>query len=360
MKDLYEILGVPKNASQDEIKKAFRKLAHQHHPDKKGGDTQKFKEINAAYQVLSDEEKRSKYDQYGSAAFEQGAAGGSAGGFSWEDIMRQGGTQGFDMGDINDIFGEMFGFGGRQRSGQARGSDIQIQIQLEFREAVFGVKKEIKLTKTVTCAHCSGNGAEPGTKIVQCDVCKGKGQVASLKRTIFGSIQTASMCTACHGSGKKAEKPCKQCHGMGIVKQESRIDVQIPAGIDEGETIRLSGQGEAGQHGAHAGDLYVTVRVKKDARFVRKRSDLLLTVPLKMAQAALGDTLTIDSLDGPVSLKISPGTQSGTVFRLASLGVPLLQKEGRGSLYVTVQIQTPKHLSKKQREYFEELKKEGL
>lgn len=364
MKNLYDILGVSKTASQDDLKKAFRKLAHQHHPDKTGGDAEKFKEINAAYQILSDANKRSQYDQYGPAAFQQGGPGAGGQG-SWEDIMRQSGFGGaggvhVDFGDLGDVFGDMFGFGGGGRTTRARGRDIEVEITIELKDAVFGVKKDVKLYKVIPCTHCSGNGAEPGTKISQCKTCAGKGQVARVKQTFFGNVQSAVMCTVCSGSGNTFEKPCRTCHGKGVTKGENTIAVTIPPGISEGETLRIRGEGEAGSHGASAGDLFLHIRMKHDSKFSRKGSDLLLSVPIPLSMAALGGSVTVETFDGPVEMKIPAGTHSGTVFRLAHLGVPHLQRQGRGNLLVTADVQIPKHLNKKQRELFDRLADEGL
>lgn len=360
MKDYYELLGVSRGANEDELKKAFRKLAHQYHPDKQGGDEKKFKEINEAYQVLSDSEKRRIYDQVGHAAYKQGASGGGpsyAGGFGGNGVE-------FDMGDIGDIFGDFFGFGGggkRSRgSRQKRGKDIAMDMTLDFREAVFGVEKEVKLYKTSVCARCHGNCAEPGTKISTCGQCKGSGQIASVQRTFLGNIQTAITCPQCHGNGSHIEKKCSECGGQGITKKEEKLSVKIPAGINENETIRLTGQGEAGLHGAPSGDLYMTMRVRQDKRFVRQGSDVLLRLPIHFTQAVLGDTISLETLDGKADLRIPQGTQSGTVFRMQGMGAPYLQKSGRGSILVTVDIQTPKNLSRKQRELLEQLKKEGV
>ncbi|MBI4268677.1 molecular chaperone DnaJ [Candidatus Uhrbacteria bacterium] len=363
MKDPYQILGVSKSASADEIKKAFRKLAHQYHPDKQGGNADKFKEINAAYQVLSDPQRRAQYDQFGTVG--GSSAGSGQGGFSWEDIMRQGfgGGGGVEF-DLGDIFGDMFGFGSSStrsgRGGRQRGRDIEMDLSIDFKETLFGVKKEVKLGKHVTCSHCKGNGAEPGTKINQCKACAGRGQVVGVRRTIFGNVQTAVTCETCSGAGSVPEKPCSRCRGAGITKEESRLDVSIPAGINTGESLRLTGQGEAGPHGSQAGDLYIRIRVREDKRFIRNGNDLLTTVSIPFTHAALGASITINTFDGPIEMKIPAGTKTGSVFRLSNLGVPYLQRQGRGHLLVTVEIETPKNLSKKQRELLEKLRDEGL
>ncbi|MBI5037191.1 MAG: molecular chaperone DnaJ [Candidatus Kerfeldbacteria bacterium] len=360
-KDLYEILGVAKGATQDEIKKAYRKLAHQHHPDKQGGDEAKFKEINGAYQVLSDPERRQRYDQFGSQ-YEQ-AAGARGQGFSWEDFARAaGGAQGgqrveYDFGDFGDIFGDIFGFGRRGGRGSRRsaGQDIQTTLTLTFREAVFGTEEVVELYKQVVCDHCQGNGAEPGAKIETCSTCGGRGQVEQVQQTILGAFRTAAVCSSCQGEGKKASKQCKQCGGDGRVRASEKIKVKIPAGIQEGESIRVSGKGEAGGRGAHPGDLYITMRVEPDPVFERKDDDILSTLEISFSQAALGDKVPVETLDGEVILKIPAGTQSGKVFRLGDKGVPHLRSRGRGDQLVTVQVVTPTKLSRKQKQLLEEL-----
>jgi molecular chaperone DnaJ len=362
--DYYEILGVSRNANQDEIKKAFRKQAHKLHPDKTGGDDKKFKEVNEAYQVLSDSVKRQQYDQYG-RVFDQGAPGGGPfGGFSWEDIARQGQGQGaqFDFGDVGDIFGEFFGFGrqGRGQPKRPRGRDVTVEVTLDFKEALFGVKKEVRLSKQNLCTTCSGNGAEPGTQTVTCTNCQGSGSVITVKRTLLGNIQTTSACEQCHGTGKKIQTPCRHCHGRGVVRSESKLEVSIPAGIDDGETLRLTGQGEAGPFSGTPGDLYVTIRVQRDPVFVREGHNLLASLSIPLSQATLGGVSPFMTHDGNIDVKIPAGIQSGTVLRMQHMGVPFLQKQGRGDLLIKVQIKTPTHLSKKQRELIEKLKEEGL
>lgn len=357
-KDYYETLGVSRSATQDEIKKAFRALAHKYHPDKKGGDEKRFKEINEAYQVLSDSDKRAKYDQYG-PGFEQAGMGG--GGFSWQGGFQGGGVN-FDMGDLGDVFGEMFGFGGSRRGGtrDTRGHDLQVEIQIELKDAVFGIEKELRIGKKARCERCAGNGAEPGSKVATCGTCNGKGQVVRAQRTILGMMQTAMQCSACDGTGKTIEKKCKDCHGSGRAQKEEKIVVSVPAGIDDGGTLRLSGEGEAGVHGGQSGDLYVRVHVRTDHRFRREGADLVLELPIQYSQSVLGDKITLDTFDGPIEANIPAGIQSGQLIRLARLGVPYLQKKGRGDLLLKVIVLTPKSISKKQRELLELLKKEGL
>lgn len=364
-KDYYKILGVEKNASQDEIKKAFRKKAHEHHPDKGGGDEAKFKELNEAYQVLGNEQKRKQYDQFGSAFGNMGG-GGAGGGFSgWQDFARQAQGGGFnvnmdDFGDLNDVFSNFFsGFagGGQRRSsrgGRTRGADIESRMVIGFKEAIFGAEKEITLNKNVVCSKCSGNGAEPGSKISTCPTCKGSGQVTRMQRTILGTIQTAVTCPDCGGEGKKAEKKCSQCKGVGVAKDKKKIKFKIPAGINDGETIRLSGEGEAGFKGGAAGDLYINFQVEKDPRFKREDSNISSILKISMVQAALGDKVEVETIDGKVNLTIPAGTQGGKVFSLKGKGATSLRRSGRGDHFVEIKVQIPESLTKRQKELLEE------
>jgi len=367
-KDYYNILGVDKSASQDEVKKAYRKLAHQYHPDKKGGDEAKFKEVNEAYQAIGNPEKRKQYDQFGQTF---SGAGASQGGFSWQDFAQSSGAGGpfgggsrqqnveFDMGDIGDIFGDLFGFGrsagSRRAQRAARGNDIESTMTIEFRDAVFGAEKLIDLYKQSTCSHCSGNGAEPGTKIETCKTCGGKGQVEQVQRTILGAMRSVGVCPECRGEGQKASTKCKKCRGEGRVKESEKMKVKIPAGIADGETIRLSGKGEAGIKSSAAGDLFIIIRVKPDPQFNREGDNIISEVDISFSQAALGDKIPINTLDGDVNLKIPSGTQSGKVFSLSGKGVPHLRTRGRGDHLVTINVVTPSRLSKKQKQLLEEL-----
>jgi len=357
-KDYYNILEVDKNATQDEIKKAFRKKAHQCHPDKDGGCEEKFKEINAAYQVLGNEQKRQQYDQFGSS-FDQGGGAGPGG---YEDMFRQAGQGGgfnVNMDDLGDIF-NMFTGGGQTRSRQrasTRGSDIEARMVIDFKDAVFGSEKKINLRKNVTCSKCSGNGAEPGTKIETCSTCRGTGQVTRVQKTILGNIQSAYTCSDCQGEGKKAEKKCSQCHGAGITRESKEIKFKVPAGINNGETIRLSGEGEAGARGGMAGDLYIHFQIKPDSRFRREDDDIVSTEIIGIAQASLGDKIEVETIDGKVSLKIPAGTQSGKIFKLKGKGVTHLRGVGRGDHLVKVEVQIPETLTKKQKELLEEFAK---
>jgi molecular chaperone DnaJ len=382
-KDYYNILGVAKNATKDEIKKAFREKAHLFHPDKPGGDEKKFKEINEAYQVLGNDEKRQQYDQFGSTFDQQGGFGG---GMGWEDFMRaarQGGFSGDfsaggtprdaggsafggDMGDLGDILGDLFGggfgFGGttRRRRTTTRGRDIEVDLNLDFKEAVFGTEKIIELYKLTTCDKCNGNGAEPGTKIITCKTCEGQGHVRTVQRTILGHIQTVRDCPECQGQGKSYEKSCSKCSGQGRVKEKKQLNVKIPAGIDNGVSLKMAGEGEAGIKGGKTGDLYIHIHVRQDSYFKRENDNILTSLEIPFSTASLGGKIPVKTIDGEVDLKIPAATQSGKVFILRGKGVPHFQHYGRGDQLVNVNVKTPAHLSKKQKELLEELREEGL
>jgi len=358
-KDYYKVLGVDKGASQDEIKKAFRQKAHQCHPDKAGGDEAKFKEINEAYQVLGDQKKRAQYDQFGSS-FEHAQAGGGFQGFEgFRDFS--GYTNGFnvnmdDLGEMFGGFGDIFGFGGGTRNKRAhRGRDIQMILEVDFLDAVFGADKDVSLKKTVKCDHCHGNCAEPGSKIETCQTCGGTGRVTKIQRTILGNMQVQTTCEACGGEGKMYNQKCTKCHGSGVCQEIVNLKINIPAGINNGETIRLSGQGEAGEKGAQSGDLYLQIRVKPDKRFERDDYDIKSKAEISFTQAALGDKIEVETVDGYVKLYIPDGTQSGTVFKLKGKGVERLQGRGRGDHLVEIIVKTPKSLSRKQKELLREL-----
>jgi len=360
-KDYYKTLDVDKNSSQEEIKKAFRKKAHQFHPDKKNGDEAKFKEINEAYQILGNEEKRKQFDQFGDAAFSGQGFGGT--GMNWEDFAhaaQQGGFSSggveFDLGDLFGGLGDIFGMGSaRGGQGRRRGSDIQTELQIEFKEAVFGVEKELNLHKTVTCDKCKGNKAEPGTPIETCKTCKGQGSINQVQRTILGNFPTRSACPDCQGEGETAKQKCSNCRGTGLQKDLAKIAVKIPAGIDDGQTIRLPQQGEASSQGVN-GDLYIRIRVKLNNNFEREGSNILSNTEISFSQAALGDKIPVETVDGNVTLKIPAGTQSGTVFKLRNKGAHILQGSGRGDQLVHIIVKTPQKLSRKEKQLFEELK----
>lgn len=356
-KDFYAILGVPKTASDDEIKKAFRRLAHEHHPDK-GGDQQKFKDINEAYQVLGDKEKRGKYDQFGSAAFEQGGFGGGQGfggfsGFSGNVDLN-------DLGDLGEMFGEMFGFQGGRGSKQQRGANVEVDVNIDFLDAVKGVTTKIKLHKNEQCSVCTGSGAEPGSEMETCATCKGAGQINRSVRTMFGTIQSAAQCPECFGKGKRPKHLCKHCKGTGVERKTVELDIPIPAGINESEAIRITGGGEFPGVGGKAGDLFVRVHIKSHPLFSRDEQTILSTVEVPYSTLLLGGEIDIDTIDGKGSLKIPENTQPNTVFKLRGKGIPYLQRSGQGDHLVTVIAQVSKRLSGEQRRALEELRKAGL
>ncbi|MBU4216859.1 molecular chaperone DnaJ [Candidatus Parcubacteria bacterium] len=352
-KDYYKVLGVDKNSSQEDIKKAFRKKAHEYHPDKKTGDEAKFKEINEAYQTLGDEKKKSQYDQFGSGYENmRGGQGGGFGGFSG------GGFGGVDMDDLGDMFGgfgDMFGFGGGGRRQQSRGADLQMNMTIDFAEAVFGIDKEVRVNKKVTCNHCHGNMAEPGSKVNTCSTCHGSGRVMRVQRTILGNIQMQATCDHCGGTGKTYEKKCTKCHGVGVVNDNVNLKVRIPAGINDGETIKLSGQGAAGEGGTPSGDLYLNITVKRDNRFQRDGYDIHTKIDISFTQAALGGKIEIETVHGVERLKVPAGTQSDTIFKLRGKGVTKLRGSGVGDHFVKVHVKTPTSLSRKQKSLLEEL-----
>ncbi len=367
MKDYYQILGVPRNASQEEIKKAYYKLAHKYHPDK-GGDEKKFKEINEAYQVLSDKEKRAQYDRFG-RVFEGGQHPGGEGGsqpgfdFQWSWSSPEGTDFGFgDIGDIGEMMEEIFGFGGpRRKRDIKRGKDIEITLEVSLEEVIKGTERVIGLEKMVVCPRCQGTGAEPGSKIKECFSCRGTGQVQQIKRTIFGSFTRWTVCPECKGEGYIPEKPCNVCKGEGRIKEEVEMRIRIPRGVDTGQIIKLRGKGEAGRKGGRPGDLYVKILVKRHPLFERRGDDLYISFPISFSQAALGDQIEIPTLEGKrIFLKVPAGTDSGKVFRISGKGVPHFSGYGRGNLYVELIVKTPKHLTRKQRELLEQLRKEGI
>lgn len=359
-KDYYNILGVQKNASPEEIKKSFRRLAHEHHPDK-GGDAQKFKDLNEAYQVLGDPQKKAQYDQFGSAAFEQGGMGGP-GGFGGFGGFQQGGfsVNMEDMGDLGDVLGGMFGFGGGGRSRAKRGQDIEVDVSLEFLETVTGVDKKVKLYKHDACSQCKGSGGEPGTEYVTCKTCQGQGRVNKLQRTIFGNVQVPVTCADCQGRGTIPEKTCAVCKGRGIERREKEISLSIPAGVSDGESLKVEGEGEHPGPAGRPGDLYVRLRVKKHPLFVREGNDILSTVQVPYSTLSLGGTADVETVDGKGSLKIPEGTQAGTVFKLRAKGIPFFRSHGRGDHYITVQPIVNQHPSKDQKKLLEQLRSAGL
>ena len=348
-RDYYEVLGVKKGASEDELKKAYRKLAKENHPDLHPGDKEceaRFKEINEAYEVLSDPDKRAKYDQFGHAAFDPSQGFGGGGGF--------GGFEGFGgFGDIfSDIFGGGFGFGGgggRNPNAPRKGDNLRATVNIKFEEAAFGVKKDVFVSKIEQCHDCKGTGCAEGTTAEVCPDCKGTGTVMSTKRTPFGMVQSSEQCPKCKGRGKIIHSPCKTCRGMGSVRRQHKVSVSIPAGIDDGQTISLKGQGNAGLNGGPAGDLLITVLVQPHARFERDGASILLDQEISFSQAALGAEVEVPTLDGKVKLNIPEGTQTGTTFRLKGKGVPFLRNGGRGDQFVTVNVAVPRSMTSTQK-----------
>ncbi|HLD17649.1 MAG TPA: molecular chaperone DnaJ [Patescibacteria group bacterium] len=345
-KDYYAVLGVSKEANQEEIKKAFRTLAHKHHPDKSGGDAEKFKEINEAYQVLGDPEKRSRYDRLGSAAFENGGFSG-ADGFSGAGF----GAAGWE--DLGDLFGDLFGNSAARSRRPARGEDLEMDVELAFKEGLFGTVKNVRITKPSSCPSCRGSGAAPGAASKICSVCAGSGWQAHLQRTILGNVQTRIVCPACVGTGHLPEHPCPDCRGEGVRSQGKTLEVRIPPGVEDGMTLRVRGEGAA-RKGAEPGDLFLRLHLASDPRFEREGPHLFSSVSIGFTQAALGDTLDIETVDGPVSLKITAGIQSGTELRLRGKGVPSGSGR-RGDHIVTVRVRTPEKVNRRQRQLLEDL-----
>ncbi len=355
--DYYEILGVKKDASDDEIKKAFRKAAVKHHPDKEGGSEEKFKEINEAYEVLKDHDKRQRYDQFGHAGV-GGNGGGFGGGNPFEGFGGFGGQNvhfDFGGGDFGDIFSSFFG-GGRSESRQSKGRDIEVEVTIKFEEAIFGVKKDIKLTLEDNCDHCKGGGAEPGHGFKTCSTCKGAGQVNQPINTIFGAINQTRTCPDCSGKGKTPEQNCSVCGGKGTHHTSQTIKLKIPAGISDGATIRLSGKGEA-IAGGEKGDLYVHINIKAHKKFTREGNLILSEEEIDMVDAALGTEIDVETVDGTITIKIPAGTQSGSDFKLSGHGVPSLRNDSRGAHIVSIIVKTPTRLSKKQKELLRDFKK---
>ena len=355
-RDYYEVLGVAKTASADEIKKAFRKLAVKYHPDKEGGDEVKFKEASEAYEVLKDAQKKQRYDQFGHAGV-GGSAGG--GGNPFEGFGGSAGGFEFNFGDggLGDLFGQFFGGnyqdGPSQRS--QRGRDIETSLTLSFEEAVFGVEREIELNIPRDCSHCKGQRAEPGYSMKTCETCKGAGSIPRVMNTMFGQVQQSVPCSTCEGRGSLPEKACSVCHGKGVEKSKDKVTVKIPAGIDDGATIRLRERGEAAAGGMR-GDLYVQIRVKAHKKFTREGYLILSEEHISMTDAALGSEIEVETVDGTITMKVPAGTQSGTDFKLSGHGVPHLRSDRRGAHIVQVVVDTPTKLSKKQKKLFEELR----
>ncbi len=350
-KDLYTTLDVDRGASQEEVKKAFRKLAHKYHPDKEGGDEEKFKEINSAYQVLGDEKKRAQYDQFGSAAFENGGPGaGGGGGFGGFDFSGFQGGGGFE--DMGDIFGDIFGSQRQGRPRTPKGQDIQVDMDVSFHDSMFGVQKEVSLRKPSACDRCAGTGAEPGHGMDTCATCEGQGIEETIQRTILGNMKNRIACRTCYGSGETPKEACATCAGSGLENSSKKMNVTIPQGIENGAIMRVRGEGEAIKAGT-PGDLYIRIHVTPDKRFVRDGMHIRSEKEIGFTQAALGDTVDVETIDGLVELKIPSGTQSGSSFRIKGKGVP--STHSNGDHYVTVHVVTPKKLSKQQKKLLEQL-----
>ena len=348
-KDYYEVLGLQKGASESEIKSAFRKLAIKYHPDKNQGDKEaeeRFKEINEAYQVLSDPEKKARYDQFGTADFDGAGFGGGAGGFDFSDL-------GDIFGGFGDIFGGGFGGSSRRKNGPVRGDDLEYTLNLTFEEAVFGTTKEITINREENCEKCHGSGAKSGTSPVTCDKCHGTGQVRVQRQTPLGVFATVSTCDKCGGKGKIISDPCPNCHGSGKENKRKNITINVPAGVDTGNVIPLRGQGDHGRQGGPAGDLYVRINVAPHKYFKRRGNDIYIDTHISMAKAALGTEIKVPTVDGDVIYTVPSGTQPGTRFRLKGKGVPKINSSSRGDQYVDVVVEVPKKLNDKQKEAFE-------
>lgn len=361
-KDYYKILGVSPNASPEEIREAYYRLAHKYHPDK-GGDPEKFKEINEAYRVLSDPEKRKQYDMYG-RTFEETPE--TSGGFEW--FWGKPFDFGFDVGfeDIDemmeDLFGFSFGFGKRERKKDVkRGGDIEIELPLTLEDVLKGKKEKIILQKWIKCQRCGGLGGEPGTKIKECFSCRGTGQVQEIKRIPFGTITRTVVCPECKGEGFQFEKPCNVCKGEGRVFAQEEIEVILPPGLDHNQVIKIEGKGDAGRRGGKSGDLYIRIQLQPHPKFQRKGDDLYATITISLTTAILGGEIEFFDLEKEkIFVKIPPGTESGKILRIKNKGLPHFQRSGRGDLYLKIKIDIPKKLTKRQKELLEKLKQEGL
>ncbi|MCD5396164.1 MAG: molecular chaperone DnaJ [Candidatus Pacebacteria bacterium] len=362
MKDYYKILGVPPGASDEEIKKAYRRLAHKYHPDR-GGDEKKFKEINEAYQVLSDKEKRAQYDKYG-RIFEGGGPEfqASANWFDFDSFWQKNFAKGAGFGfeTLEDLFEEFFGFSQRKREDIRRGEDLEIVVRLDLRETLKNQKKKIALYKYVVCQRCDGKGSEPGTRLKECATCRGRGEVQQVKRIFFGTISRYTVCPTCKGEGYIPEKPCNVCKGEGRIRKEETIQITIPAGVDSGQVLQFKGLGDAGRRGGRAGDLYVRIHLRPHPKFKRKGDNLYTVIEIPYSLAVLGGEVEIETLEKTVLLKIPQGTEAGEIFKLKNLGIPHFSGYGKGDLYVKVQIKTPKRLTKTQKELMKKLQEEGL
>lgn len=353
MKNYYTILNVTKTATEEEIKTAFRKLAHKYHPDKKGGDEKRFKEVSEAYAVLSDKKRRAEYDTYG-RTFSGGGAGGFSN-FDFSQFAKEFEGQGFEF-DLGDIFSDFFG--GNMRERTARGRDISIDIELSFREAVFGVERRVLISKVGMCDVCKGGGAAPGSKKSRCSACNGKGEIREMRSTFFGQFTSRKVCSQCRGQGEVPDQSCASCRGMGVMKREEEVRVVVPAGVSDGEMIRMPGMGEAAAQG-RTGDLYIKLHVASDNTFTREGNNLIMTLPIKLTDALLGTEYKIKTLDGEETVHILRGVEHGELIRIKGRGVPH-GRGSRGDLFVRVSIGLPKKLSPEAQKLIERLKYEGL
>ena len=359
-KDYYEVLGIDRKASKDDVKKAFHKLAHKYHPDKKGGDEAKFKEVNEAYQVLTDENKRREYDTYGHTF--SGAGPGTGSGFEGGFGGFGGAGQGFDGVDLGDIFNDFFGggFSGQGGNRVERGSDISIDIEISFEESAFGASRKVVIGKTSQCDTCHGSGAKPGSKMKKCATCNGKGKITEMRKSFLGTFSTVRPCSVCAGKGEIPEEKCKTCGGIGIEKKQEGIAIGIPPGIQDGEMIRMSGRGEGVAHGI-PGDLYVKIHVKPHTIYRREGSNLVMDLDVKLSDALLGATYMSKSLDGKLlEIKIPEGVKFGDVLRMKEKGIPNAQRGRAGDILININIKTPTRLSTKAKKLLEELKEEGI
>ena len=368
-KDYYEILGVSKTATDDELKKAFRKKAKQYHPDanpnNKKEAEKKFKEVNEAYEVLSDSQKRKMYDQFGTADPQQAGFGGAGGPFGGGNGYYSYTSSGWDdFGDLGDIFSSFFGggFGGqratRRNNGPHKGEDLNLSLEIPFEEAFLGVKKEITITRQETCATCHGTGAKPGTSSIKCTVCGGTGQIKQMQTTILGQVQTTRTCSTCHGTGEIIQEPCESCRGKGTTRKNPKVKVEIPAGIGDNQTVVLRGQGNPGTKGGPAGDLYITIRVRKHSIYKRDGNNVICDIPITITQASLGAEIEVPMVDGSKEkYKIPEGTQTGAQFSIRGKGFKSLNSSYVGNFVFRVVVQTPKKLTKEQRDLLTELAK---
>ncbi len=360
-KDYYKILGVARNATKEDIKKAFRQLAHKYHPDK-GGDEQRFKEINEAYRVLSDERTRAQYDQFG-RVFDGGA--GQQGGFEWPGGFRfdfggpfEEGGRGFGDFDFSEVFEDFFG-GGRRTKAERRGRDVRADVEITFEESILGTKKEIDLYKVMRCERCGGSGGERGTALKTCGTCGGKGNIQRTQKTFLGSVTQVSTCPECVGTGKRPEISCSECRGRGTLEKYDHVEVVVPKGVRDGEMLKMSGRGEASLSGGIPGDLYLTIHVASHKTLRRQGDDIIMKLPIKLSQAILGDTVEIETIDGALRFKIPEGTQSGDILKVRGKGAHTASGYGRGDLLIEIKIEIPRKLSRKLRDTIEELKDEG-